>query len=605
MKFPTLNLNSRAVIVIAFPLLCHLILVIILGFRLYEIQNYLEAETRSQNIIRQGHMLNSAMVNQMIDDFFLLSKGVRVPVHEQENQLNSMTHQINLLVKLVYNDPKQSETLRRFQKAVTDMTASFLGFAKLHTSTPNWRHANPELEDNLLKAAPELNQALADILAVEERKFTSDAEAIEKAIQALVVLVGIFAVINIAAAVALGLYFALMISNPLEHIRKNGKRLSSRQPLLPVLQGAAEFTSLDGLLHTASKALESALQQNKEMIDNAADIILALNENNEILSINNYGMRLLGCTQDDLIGLPIHSLVSPEQSFEAERYLRDAMKSGKPEVFELQMRTKFGDFVDTRWSCYWSEQHKKFFAVIHDVSEQKRIEQLKEDFANMISHDLRSPLMAMHNSLSLIVLGAKGPVDEKVKADIKKGVVNLDHLMQLVNDLLDFQKLKAGRMTLDKEWFDVQELASQTADMLSAFAEEKQLKIVINCEQLDILCDRQKISQVLTNLVSNAIKFSPAGESIIIDSKKVPHGFEISVSDSGRGIAEEKREKVFELFEQSSSEDEKQGTGLGLAICKLIVEAHHGKIWVETAQGGQGSKFIFVLPERVSDVAAA
>lgn len=590
----SLNLGHRGMILIAFPLLCHLIFVIILGFRLNEIHGYMVAETKSQNIIRQGHLVDNAMLNQSLDDYFSIDKG-SVSHEDQEEQFRSMTHRVNEFVKLIYNDPKHKDGLKRYQNAIKNITASLATFGRLQRS-PNWRDTNRELQSTLLQQAPEMYSALSAILAVERAKFTADAAAIDRSISALLTGVCAFAMLNMAIAAVLGLYFAMMISAPLTHISKNGRRLSNRQPLLPALDDTAEFSKLDSLLHTASKSLNEALLHNKDLIENTADTIMSFNETGDLLSINTFGTRLLGYETNELIGMPIHEIVALEQSFEAEKHLRNTISSEKPEVFELNLRTKIGDYIDTRWSCYWSDQHKKLFAVIHDISEQKRIEQLKEDFADMISHDLRSPLMAMHNSFSLILMGAKGSITEQTSADLKRGVANIDHLMQLVNDLLDFQKLKAGRMELEKNAFNIKDAVVQSVDLLSGFSNDRRMEIRTPSSDLTIYGDSQKIVQVLTNLVSNAIKFSPEGEVIDIDYVEVPGGIEFSVTDKGCGISEENRERIFEIFEQATIADEKQGTGLGLAICKLIVEAHHGRVWIEQPENGKGSKFVVFIP---------
>lgn len=593
----SLNLGHRGMILIAFPLLCHLIFVIILGFRLNEIHGYMVAETKSQNIIRQGHLVDNAMLNQSLDDYFSIDKG-SVSHKDQEEQFRSMTHRVNEFVKLIYNDPKHKDGLRRYQNAIKNITASLATFGRLQR-IPNWRDSHSELQSTLLQQAPEMYSALSAILAVERAKFTADAAAIDRSISALLTGVCAFAMLNMAIAAVLGLYFAMMISAPLTHISKNGKRLSNRQPLLPALDDTAEFSKLDSLLHTASKSLNEALLHNKDLIENTADTIMSFNETGGLLSINTFGTRLLGYETNELIGMPIHEIVALEQSFEAEKHLRNTISSEKPEVFELKLRTKIGDYIDTRWSCYWSDQHKKLFAVIHDISEQKRIEQLKEDFADMISHDLRSPLMAMHNSFSLILMGAKGSITEQTSADLKRGVANIDHLMQLVNDLLDFQKLKAGRMELEKNAFNIKDAVVQSVDLLSGFSNDRRMEIRTASSDLTIYGDSQKIVQVLTNLVSNAIKFSPEGEVIDIDYDEVTGGIEFSVTDKGCGISEENRERIFEIFEQATIADEKQGTGLGLAICKLIVEAHHGRVWIEQPENGKGSKFVVFIPSEL------
>jgi PAS domain S-box-containing protein len=595
---PVMNLKQRGSLVVGFPVLCQLIFVIVLGFQLYKIQNFMLAETVSQDIIRLTYGISDLVVKQLILDYSLVEGGSFITPEEGQSQWLGLTDDVARFTSMLEKDPLHKETLKAFNLAMEEMNESIAGF-KAMMKKPNWKQVAKQYTGKLIAKAPSWNTAMTMIVAVEEAKVTADTVAIEKTINSLVSAVGVFACINIAIAAALAYYFAVMVSGPLGHIRNNAKLLSQRQPLLPQLQNAAEFSTLDSLLHVASETLESALLKNKELVDNAADIIVSANDTGEILNINSVSSKILGFDPADLAGQPLHSLAVPEQSFLAEEHLRNTMGSEKSETFDLQLRTASGQTIDTRWSCLWSQPHKKMFCVIHDVSEQKKVEQLKEDFANMISHDLRSPLMAMHNSLSLIIAGVKGNVSDEVRADISRGIANLDRLMQLVNDLLDFQKLKAGRMELQREEFDFREVARETTDLLSVVADKKGLNLVSPQEELIVEGDRRMLLQVLTNLVSNAIKFSPEGESITISAQSVENGFEFSVADCGKGIAEENRDRVFETFEQESRNDAKQGTGLGLAICKLIVEAHQGKIWVESASKNddKGSIFRAFIPD--------
>lgn len=597
--FPVLNLKQRSIIVVAFPVICQLAFVILLGFRLHQIQNYMQNETVSQDIIRRAYTLSNVIINQLVFDYSLVEGGSFISPEVQERQWFSLTADVSKFLSLIQKDPLHDQAVKAFNLAMEEMNESMLGFKQL-MNQPDWKRQAKRYHSRLISKAPGWSKVIDQIVSVEEAKVSADSAAIERSITALVGVVGVFAVINIGIALLLVFYFAKMISNPLTRIRNNGKLLSERKPLLPVLEDAAEFSKLDSLLHVAADDLESALSRNKELVENAADIILSANEAGDILSVNRSCHKLLGHNPEDLIGAPMHSLTVPEQSLLADEQFRIAMKSEKPETFELQLRSVEEKTIDTRWSCLWSQPHQKMFCVIHDISEHKRIEQMKEDFANMISHDLRSPLMAMHNSLSLIVAGVKGSISQDVQTDISRAVANLDKLMQLVNDLLDFQKLKAGRMELAREHFDARELARDTKDLLGGFADGKRITLALPENELIIDGDRRMLLQVMTNLVSNAIKFSPEGATVIIAAKPTDNGFELSVADRGRGIADENLERVFETFEQEARSDEKQGTGLGLAICKLIVEAHGGKIWVEptdkTAASNRGSLFRAIIP---------
>lgn len=592
---PVFNLKQRSFIVVTFPVLCQLAFVILLGFRLHQIQAVMQSETVSQDIIRRAHSLSSDIINQVIFDYSLFEGGNPINPQIQQNQWLSLTGDTAIFFNLIERDPLHEQAVKALKLAIAEMNESVAGIKQI-MSRPDWKLQTKKYQNALVAKAPRWTKVIDQIVSIEEAKVSADSAAIERSIAALVSTVGLVALINIGIAVLLGLYFAKMISNPLAQIRKNGKLLSQRKPLLPVMRDAAEFTKLDTLLHAAAEDLERAIAQNNELVENAADIIISANESGHILSINKSCFKLLGVSQEALTSAALNSLTVPEQSLLADEHLRKVVASQKPETFELQLLTASGLVIDTRWSCLWSQPHKKLFCVIHDVTEQKRIEQMKEDFANMISHDLRSPMMAMHNSLSLIRAGAKGKIDDEVNADISRALANLDKLMQLVNDLLDFQKLKAGRMEIERERFDLCDLARDAKELLGSFAENKMVAILVPERECIVEGDRRTLLQVMTNLLSNAIKFSPQGETVVIDMSQTESGFEFSVADHGRGVSEENLERVFETFEQGESGDEARGTGLGLAICKLIVEAHGGKIWVESAGRDKGSNFIARIP---------
>lgn len=598
MKLPVLNVKQRGVMVVAFPVVCQLIFAILLGFKLQEIRNYVMSETKSQEVIRRAYDMSNIVMKQVIFDYSLVEGGSFITPEEGQRQWSAMSAAALTLSDLLKVDPGHKQTLRAFELSVAELSETVAGFKHMMT-LPNFKSLAKTYQGKLFEKVPTWNATMTNIIEVEEARVTADADAIQKSINALVGIVFLFACLNIAFALMLGFYFAFMVSNPLAHVRNNGKRLSQRQPLLPVLKNAAEFSKLDELVHAAADALDEAILQNKELVANAADLIITASEQGDILSINPFSEKLLGLSAESLTGQPVHSLTVPEQSFLADENLRKVVESREPETFELQLRSTAGETVDTRWSCLWSEPHKKMFCVVHDISEQKRVEQLKEDFANMISHDLRSPLMAMHNSLSLVAMGVKGEISEQAETDLKRGVANIEHLMQLVNDLLDFQKMKSGKIQLEKETFNLKDAVEMTGELLSGFADEKKVLIRSAGGDLDVLADKQKLTQVVTNLVSNAIKFSPQNEVVDIDYKKEPDGIELFVRDRGRGISQENRARIFDAFEQASLADEQQGTGLGLAICKLIAEAHGGKVWAEPADEldeSKGSIFRLFIP---------
>jgi len=233
-----------------------------------------------------------------------------------------------------------------------------------------------------------------------------------------------------------------------------------------------------------------------------------------------------------------------------------------------------------------------------DVTERKRVEQLKDEFVSTVSHELRTPLTVMKEGVSQVVEGILGPVNEDQKRFLNISLEGMERLGRIVDDLLDISKIKAGKFELKKELVDIVQLTQEVCDGFKRQAEERGLKLKTNFPEKHpgVYVDRDKLIQVFTNLLSNAFKFTVKGD-IEIEIHENGNRVECSVSDTGKGISQEDLPKVFGKFQQFGriAGPGDKGTGLGLAICKGIVELHRGQILVESKLG-EGTRFIFTLP---------
>jgi signal transduction histidine kinase len=224
-----------------------------------------------------------------------------------------------------------------------------------------------------------------------------------------------------------------------------------------------------------------------------------------------------------------------------------------------------------------------------------------------MSHELRTPLNAVLGYAELIQDGIYGEVPAKMQDVLERIQQNGRHLLGLINDVLDLSKIEAGQLTLAPGDYSIRELVLDVVSATEALAAEKKLALEVDVSP-DLprgRGDERRLTQVLMNLVSNAIKFTEAG-SVCIKAKVEDGSFVVAVSDTGVGIAQVNRERIFEEFQQvdTSSTRKKGGTGLGLAIARRIVELHGGRIWVESTPG-QGSTFAFTLPLSVARQEAA
>ncbi len=218
----------------------------------------------------------------------------------------------------------------------------------------------------------------------------------------------------------------------------------------------------------------------------------------------------------------------------------------------------------------------------------------------MVSHELRTPLTIIRGAVSQVVDGIYGDISAQQKEKLSMAVRNTDILRRIIDDLLDLAKLEAHEVKLTKQRFNLVDLVKEVHGNFSSLIQQKGLDFKIHYpkDMMEIEADRDRIVQVVTNLVANALKFTEKGKIEIIVKDHADH-LECAVVDTGDGISEDDLKKVFGRFQQfgHSHGTTREGTGLGLSICKSIMELHKGTIHVES-QLGKGSKFIFTLPHK-------
>lgn len=239
--------------------------------------------------------------------------------------------------------------------------------------------------------------------------------------------------------------------------------------------------------------------------------------------------------------------------------------------------------------------------ALNSMDELKALDRAKSEFVSIASHELRTPLTSIKGSLGLLSSGIVGELNGEAQGLVRIAENETDRLVRLINNLLDLAKMESGTFKLQKEWVNVQHLAESCAESLIGLAQTADVKLQIRRppEDMEALLDQDRIQQVVTNLMSNAIKYSPKGTSVTIAYSVTDDKFlEIDIIDCGPGIAAHDQELIFEKFRQATQPESKlvKGTGLGLAITKALVEEHGGKVSVRS-EVGRGSTFYFTLPE--------
>lgn len=280
------------------------------------------------------------------------------------------------------------------------------------------------------------------------------------------------------------------------------------------------------------------------------------------------------------------------QTGAAQREIRKQSDDGVVTWYEITARSMVWQGVDAV-QCSLS-----------NITERKEVEQLKNEFVSIVSHELRTPLTSVTGSLGLIQSGALGALPSKVEPLIKIAHSNTQRLVALVNDILDVEKIEAGHMDFHLEPVDATELAAQALSENVFYGAKFGVTFELQPEVTDaqVSADKDRLLQLLANLLSNAAKFSPEGGRVVLKLSDHDSAVRFSIIDEGAGIPASKLDTIFEKFKQADSSDSraKTGTGLGLAICQSIAENHDSKIHV-SSQVGKGSVFYFDL-ERIAAV---
>ncbi len=350
---------------------------------------------------------------------------------------------------------------------------------------------------------------------------------------------------------------------------------------------------------------DDLLQSNAKLegiVNYCADGIIILNEDGIIEKVNPACENLIGLVSNKILNSTIDDFLFSEKTFitkelhnfeESELFLRDFYIKNPLSNVVIPIEISFARINP-------HENIKRFVGVIRDVTEQKKADKLRDDFIATLTHDLRTPLLAAIQTLSLFIEGALGELDEKQKLLLSTMQKSNEDLLGLVNALLEVYRYDAEKLTLNKTDFNIYDLAKQVYDELTPLAVQKNIDFRIDCENKNIVinADRSEIRRVICNLCGNAINYTQELGTIRITIKNEQNDLIFSVSDNGSGIPAEDIPNMFQRFSQGTSRKRSSGTGLGLYLSRQIIESHGGKIWVESILN-KGSEFSFLLTDVV------
>lgn len=373
--------------------------------------------------------------------------------------------------------------------------------------------------------------------------------------------------------------------------------------------------NLEKIVAERTSDLSEANKKLSGIINYCADGIIIVDSEGKILQVNPACENMVGLSESALCKKKIQEI-----AYSNVKELNSSKDNKSGEIFglsdensEILLRDYFvvntlsgiHTPVEISFAKISSDENKtdKFVGVIRDVSVQKETEKLRDDFIATLTHDMRTPLLAAIQTLKFFLEGVIGELDEKQKVLLSTMLQSNEDLLGLVNALLEVYRFESGKLTLCKTNFSVKDLVEQCFAELKPLADKKNIDFSVVYELNDgenIVADRAEIKRVITNLCGNALNYTNKGGTVKVLAKAQSGDFIFSVTDNGNGIPQSDIPNLFKRFSQGTARKRSTGTGLGLYLSRQIVEAHDGKIWVDS-KVDKGSEFSFLLTDVVTN----
>ncbi len=379
----------------------------------------------------------------------------------------------------------------------------------------------------------------------------------------------------------------------LEEIRRNEADLQRQ---------LAEIRRLNEELDQTNIALKQSEQKIQTILDSAGEGILEISPAGTVTYVNPGAMSMTGYERQELLGQPFASTLAEESG---PQFVDQLQKHAEVDRWscELMMRRKSGDpfWVRVSANTIRDADYKPLGLVLvtTDIMHLKELDRMKTEFVSMVSHELRTPLTSIKGYVSMLREGELGEMTTEQQEFLDVALMNADRLMGLINDLLDISRIESGRLRLSLSEFDFGDVIKAVRSEMRAMGDTKRINTVVesSAEPVRVRADRDRVVQILSNLLSNAYKYSPEGTSVTIRTDVERRFVRIRVVDNGMGLSQQDQAKLFTKFFRAEAAKQRgiSGTGLGLSIARQLVEMQGGEMSV-VSEIGRGSTFAFTLP---------
>jgi len=604
---PKLKLSHKGLLLVAVPLLCVVLFVSVLSFLLYTVDQEAARQARAKQLVSNASAFQKTFFDSLTAIFLYAFTKDDAMSARFDSLTGSIPDQLRNLGEEGSSHPELKDKFIPVETSAA-LAMKLLNEAKVSIDEGGRKvgilraaEARQRIQTCMQELIENLNTYIAEAVRLEKYdagKMQTMRQLIAGSLVAAVLL-------SILTACAIALFFSRDVSQRVLTIRDNSRRLSLGEQLGPPVSGEDEIKELDDVfrdmankLSTAQSELQKSESLLRNILDTAPQGILIVDSHADIQFANKSTGSLFRTDSQSVQARNLKEFLPTDATESSSDWLRELKQQTLEKEIESSITLDNATVIPVSLSSvrFPSGDEDRTLITISDITERRKIEQMKQQFVAMLSHDLRSPLTALQIFLASLKNGHYGELTGEAIQKVGGSQHNVARLIGIINDLLHVEKYAEGRMELKRTTVFLNDLFVQSCDLVQALADEKNVNLEIEETDLALSVDEEKISRLITNLMSNGIKFAPRDSTVLIRSQIVDSFAEIHVIDSGPGLDVSEHEVIFERFYQSknSTLQAASGSGLGLTICKAIVEAHGGNIGINSTLGS-GCDFWFRL----------
>jgi PAS domain S-box-containing protein len=606
MRIPQLNLSQKGVLLVAVPLVLLCVFYFGLKMRLNAVRQHMSEVEKRMSIV-------SSISNVELKSFYAFQSLMQLKLHGKIKERMALNE---FLLNLQRDESRLISTLRdeeQNQLAASEIEEKFRIFMSAFRKSTFNPNASDEvgsiiksLDENqrFLVSAGTFFEALSKVAGLEQLAADDSRSRLQTSRRDLETWIDFVVLSTLALTLFTSVQFFRGTVKNLMRLKENAWRFVDGKELLCPLETKDEIGDVDRVFHEMVATIRAAqahdsyvmklLQESKDRVDvvlnNLPIAVVVTDASGTIESINPAGAELFEYSVGELKGSPIAKLFPGRLH---GRLLIDLLQDLSPQQFEAEAKGKDLISTEVQKKTIDSIDGSTALFAIMDVSERQALERLTKDFYAMVSHDIRSPLHAIDATLEIALSKKYGSLSQEVAERLSGARRNISKLLELVNKLLVIEKLE-GTLEFDMVKVDFNQVVESALELYRQKFESKNLSVERHFVPVHVLADRQYLMQVTSNLIDNAVKYSPENSRIQIGLNNVGGYGELTVRDEGAGVPKAMQAYIFERFRQAPSTAGSQSFGLGLAICKQIVEKHGGAIGVRsgTSQSAKsGSEF--------------